>query len=98
MNAKTVVLEVQSPEQEALLRQFHGFVMEMEQLALTAPNGQVLDQCEAAVVGKGRDIQRQVLQQAVQRRIETAEKKGRCCASVTAGKPGKTAAPPGGKS
>ena len=34
MGATTVSLEVSSPEQEALLRQFHGLLQEMEQLVV----------------------------------------------------------------
>ena len=57
---------------------------EMEQLALTAPDGAVFDACEEAVVEKGRKLQGQVLGEAVARRIETAEKRGRRSASVRA--------------
>lgn len=77
MSSRTVVLEIRSPQQEALLRQFHAYVMEMEDLALRAPDGQVVDQCERVALSKGREIHREVLEQAVQRRIEAAEKKGR---------------------
>ncbi len=77
MDAKTVILEVQTPEQALLLRNFHAYVMELDQLALNAPDGEVLDQCELAAVTKGQDINRQTLEQAVQRRINAAEKKGR---------------------
>jgi hypothetical protein len=69
MPPTTVNLEVSSPEQEALLRSFHGLLQELEQLALSAPAGQVIDQCEAAVLQRGQEVNRQVLQQAVQKRI-----------------------------
>jgi hypothetical protein len=55
---------------------------EMEQLALTAPDGAVFDLCEDSVIHKGRDLQRQVLTEAVARRIEAAEKRGRRPVSV----------------
>jgi hypothetical protein len=77
MKPRDVVLSVQTPEQEELIRKYHAYVMELDQLALSAPDGQVMDQCELAAVTKGRDITRQTLEQAVQRRIEAAEKKGR---------------------
>lgn len=93
MNAKSVVLEVQTPEQEALLRQFHAYVMEMNELALAAPEGKVLDDCEQAAWARGQEVNREVLQQAVQRRIDAAEKKGRRCDSVDAAKHEKTAGP-----
>jgi hypothetical protein len=50
---------------------------EMEQLALTAPDGQVFDMCEEAVIEKGRKLQADTLGEAVARRVEAAEKKGR---------------------
>lgn len=77
MNPRTLTLEVDTPEQEVLMRNFHAYVMELDQLALSAPEGEVLDQCETAAVTKGQDINRQTLQQAIQRRIHAAEKKGR---------------------
>lgn len=48
---------------------------EMEQLALTAPDGHVFDVCEEAVIDKGRQLQAATLGEAVARRIEAAEKK-----------------------
>ena len=57
---------------------------EMEQLALTAPDGQVFDVCEQAVIEKGRNLQAATLGEAVARRIEAAEKKGRRPGSATA--------------
>jgi hypothetical protein len=66
---------------------------EMEQLALTAADGTVLDACEAAVLHKGRDLQAQMLGEAVARRIEAAEKKGPRCAPAPAGVKRRTADP-----
>lgn len=91
MSPTSVVLEVTSPEQEALLRQFHGLLLEMEQLALSAPPGQVIDLCEAAVLKGGQDVNRQLLQQVVQQRIEALEKKGRRCGIAPAAGRAKTA-------
>jgi hypothetical protein len=55
-----------------------AFVSEMHDLALTAPSGQVLDQCEQQATDRGRDLLRDTLQEAVQARIDTVEvKKGR---------------------
>jgi hypothetical protein len=93
MTPTPVTLEVSSAEQEAVLRQFHGLLLEMEQLALSAPPGQVIDRCEALVLQRGQDVNRQLLQQAVQQRIEALEKKGRRCEPVTAVGRVKIAAP-----
>jgi hypothetical protein len=77
MDAKTVILEVHTPEQAELLRNFHAYMMELDQLALNAPDGEVIDECELSAVTKGQEITRQSLEQAIQRRINAAEKKGR---------------------
>ena len=49
----------------------------MKYLARTAPEGTVLAACEQAVVERGREHQRRILEQAVQARVDDAEKKGR---------------------
>ena len=72
------------PQHEAIVRRALALAQEMEQLALTAPDGSVFDACEGTVIEKGRDLQQQLLGDAVARRIEAAEKKGRRSASVTA--------------
>ncbi len=90
MSPIRVTLEVDSPEQEAVLRQFHAFLQEMHQLALNAPAGQVLDLCEAAALSQGQEVNRQVLEQAVQKRIAALEKKGRRCGVVPVAEPEKT--------
>ena len=79
-----VTIEVDA-RHEAVVRRALAFAEEMEQLALTAPEGTVFDACEGAVIEKGRKLQSQMLADAVARRIEAAEKKGRRSASVTAG-------------
>jgi hypothetical protein len=75
MNTK-VLIEVDT-KHEALVRRALALAEEMEQLALTAPEGTVFDACEEAVIRKGRDLQGEMLGEAVTRRIEAAEKKGR---------------------
>jgi hypothetical protein len=74
MSAK-VLLEVDA-RHESILRRALAMVQEMENLALTAPDGAVFDACEEAVIHKGRDLQRQMLADAVALRIEAAEKRG----------------------
>ena len=85
-----VTIEVDA-RHEALVRRAVAFAEEMEQLALTAPDGTVFDACEEAVLENGRKLQSQVLGDAVARRIAAAEKKGRRSASVTAAAKRKTA-------
>jgi len=74
MSAK-VTLEIDARFEQGMRRALAMFE-EMEQLALTAPDGQVFDQSEAAVIEKGRSLQAATLSEAVARRIEAAEKKG----------------------
>jgi hypothetical protein len=85
----TVSLEVPI-EHEALLRRTLALAEELHQLALSAPEGTVFDACEAAVVRGGRDVQQRLLTEAVARRIEAAEKRGRRCDSVPAVGPKRT--------
>jgi len=87
-----VLLEVDA-RHESILRRTLAMVEEMEQLALTAPDGAVFDVCEDAVLHKGRDLQRQILSDAVVRRIEAAEKRGRRSVLVRADARRKTAGP-----
>jgi hypothetical protein len=91
MSAK-VVIEV-GARHESTLRRALAMMEEMEQLALAAPDGAVFADCEGAVVHKGRDLQRLVLADAVARRIDAAEKRGRRSAPAPAGARGRTAGP-----
>lgn len=61
-----------------------------ELLALSdaAPHGQVLARCEAAAVEAARQHARQLLAEAVARRVAAAEKKGRRPAPASAGERG----------
>jgi hypothetical protein len=94
MSRISVTLEVESSEQEVLLRQYHAFLQEMEQFALSAPEGQVLDLCEAVALRKGQEVTLRTLEKAVQKRIEAVEKKGRRCEPVGAAGNGSTVVRP----
>jgi hypothetical protein len=76
MSRKTITLEIDA-EHEDLLRRYADFLGEMTDLAATAPEGSVLDVCEEAVIERGREHQRRLLEHAVQARLAAAEKKGR---------------------
>jgi hypothetical protein len=80
------------------LRRALALLEEMEQLALTAPEGQVFDLCEQAVIDKGRNLQAATLGEAVARRVEAAEKKGRRSGAACAAARKKTAGPSRGAS
>ena len=85
-----VMIEV-DPQHEGIVRRALALAQELEQLALTAPEGQVFDACEDAVLQKGRSLQRAILGEAVARRIEAAEKRGRRSVSARADARRKTA-------
>jgi hypothetical protein len=87
-----VTIEVDA-QHEAIVRRALALAEEMEQLALTAADGAVFDACEEAVIEKGRTLQAHVLGEAVARRIEAAEKKGRRSGSAPAVAKRKIAAP-----
>jgi len=78
---------------EAVVRRLLALRDELDALALAAPDGTVLDACERQVLAGGRDLQRQLLTDAVARRIEAAEKGGPRSASAGAVGPRKTADP-----
>lgn len=88
--ATTVTIEIPA-EREALVRRVLALQDELEQLALGAADGTVLDACETAVVAGSRDLGSRLLSEAVARRVEVAEKKGRRSAAVTAADSTRTA-------
>jgi hypothetical protein len=71
-----ITLEFDAKYEATILRAL-AMAEEMENLALTAPDGAVFDACEQAVIEKGRKLQSHVLGEAVDRRIDAAEKRGR---------------------
>ncbi|HEY7327972.1 MAG TPA: hypothetical protein VH592_10045 [Gemmataceae bacterium] len=82
MSRKTITLEVDGSAQEELIRNYHALVMELNDLALAAPDGVVIDQLEDLAIQRGRETLRARLQQAVQKRIDDAEKGApirQCC-------------------
>lgn len=89
---KTITLEIESDAQEALVRSYHALLLEMSELSLKAPAGRVIDELENVAVEKGRDVLRATLEQAVQERIDDAEKKGLPCGTVHAARSARIAA------
>ena len=79
----TGTYEYRSEQERVVIEQAIAFISEMHDLAQVAPNGQVLHSCEGHTLSAGRDLLRASLQQAVQHRIASAEKKTALVASVT---------------
>ena len=88
--SSTVTIEIPA-ESEVLVRQFLALNEELQALAQSAPDGTVLDACESAILKKGRELNKQLLTDAVARRIETAEKRGHRSALGPAVGPKRTA-------
>jgi hypothetical protein len=82
MNVK-ITLEFDAKYEATVMRAL-AMAEEMEKLALTAPDGTVFDTCEQAVIENGRKLQAHVLGEAVGRRIDAAEKRGRRSAPARA--------------
>jgi hypothetical protein len=72
----TGTFEYRSDAERLAIEAAIAFVTELHQLALTAPPGHVLDQCEAQALDAGRTLLRDTVAGAVQTRITVAEKKG----------------------
>ena len=71
-------------ERRAMLQAF-AFVAQMHDLALSAPSGRVLEQCEGQALEAGRKLLTATLTEAVQTRIDQAEEKKGRPASARAG-------------
>ena len=92
MSRKTITLEVDDHAQEERIRNSHALIVERNDLALTAPAAAVIDQLEDLVIERGRETLRASLQQAVQKRLDDAEKKGRRSGTALAAKKARTEA------
>jgi hypothetical protein len=83
----------QTDFQRLVLEQALALAQHLEQAAESAPDGHVLDRCEAAILSSGRDFLRQVLTASLQQRISQVEKKGARAAPVLADRPAGTRGP-----
>src|SRR5689334_13397276 len=92
MARKTITLEVDDPAQEPLIRNYHALVMELNDRALNAPPDAVLDPLEEHASQHGRETLHASREQAVHKRLDQTEKKGRPAVSAPVAQSGKTAA------
>jgi hypothetical protein len=70
-------LNVQTPLQRLIVERALALAQELEATADAAPPGQVIDQCEALLLGAGRDFLRRALEDTLQVKVEDLEEKGR---------------------
>lgn len=82
------------PRHEGIVRRVLALAEEMEQLALTAPEGRVFATCEEAVIAKGRKLQSAVLGEAVTRPSRPS-KKGAPLRVCACGRPQENRGPKG---
>ena len=97
MTRRPHVFECTEAEAQLLTRVL-AMQQELDELALSASHGTVLDCCEEKVIVQGRELQTDMLTKAVARRVESAEKKGVRSASVGAVSVKRTAGPKRGTS
>lgn len=71
-------------DEAQLLTRVLAMQQELDELALSAAHGTVLDACEEQVIVQGRELQTDMLTKAVTRRVEAAEKKSRRSAGAVA--------------
>jgi hypothetical protein len=93
--SQTVTIEIPVAS-AALVRQLLALHEELQALALSAPDGTVLDACESAAGARGRDLTRNILADAVTCRIQAVEKKGRRSAPARVDTPKRIADPRSG--
>ena len=72
----TLTIHYQDENERLMLEQAIAYVTQLQQMALTAPVGTVLDACEKLAVDDGRKLMRTTLAAALQSRIAQAEQKG----------------------
>ena len=79
----TLTVEYATESDRLALEQAIAFVTDLRRLADTAPDGTVLDACEALAVGDGRRLLRDSLASAVQARADAADARKKRPASAT---------------
>jgi hypothetical protein len=68
-----LTIEYQTEAERLILEQALAFFAQMRQVAATAPDGTVLAACERVALGSGRQLVRDTLASAVQRRADTTD-------------------------
>jgi hypothetical protein len=87
---ETFTVTVRTPAERLAVEKALAMAQELHEVATAAGPGQVLDQCEEAVVAKGREFMCTMLERTVQQRIEAEEKKSRFGTVTSAARAGTT--------
>jgi hypothetical protein len=83
-------LDAMTPLQRTIVERALALARELEATAGTAPDGQVIDRCEALLPGAGREFLRRSLEDTLQARGDALEKKGRPAGPAPAARPAAT--------
>lgn len=87
-------LDQLTPLQRLTVERALVLAQQLEATAEAAPQGQVIGRVESLLLGNGRDFLRRTLEDSLQTRIDTLEKKGRPRKPARAAKPDATKADP----
>ena len=82
-----------TPLQRLIVEQAFVLAEELEAAAESAPQAQVVDRCEALLLGHGRDFLRRTLEATLQSRVDAFEKKAAPPEPARAARPAATRAP-----
>ena len=89
----TLTINYQNENERVILEQAIAYATQLQKMALSAPDGTVLDACEKLAVDDGRKLLRSTLAAALQSRIAQVEQKGGKLVSVPKRTPDATKEP-----
>ena len=74
----TITVSYESEAERVAYQRAIDYAAEMLRVAQAVPDAQVVDACEGLALDRGRKLLRDSLGDAIQARVDAAEKKGRC--------------------
>ncbi len=81
-----LTIEYATDAERLMLEQAIAFVADMRSVAANAPNGTVIDACEALALSSGRKLLQDSFEHAVQTRIDAADLKKKRPANARKGR------------
>ena len=67
--------DTMTPLQRTIVERAFALAKELEATADSAPDGQIIDRCESLLLGDGREFLRRALEDTLQARVDSLEKK-----------------------
>jgi hypothetical protein len=83
-------LDAMAPLQRTIVERAPALAQELEATAGSAPAGQVVDRCESLLLGAGREFLRRALEDTLQDRVDSLEKKAHPAGPAPAARPAAT--------